>query len=86
VLAIADKQAKAAAADNGNVDDDVCTIEALNFCNSHVSAASSCSQPWLLCLCCYLLQVNHGGRIGVKLCNRRDNIDQACFNQFQLQR
>ncbi|WIA43871.1 hypothetical protein OEZ86_010284 [Tetradesmus obliquus] len=32
------------------------------------------------------IQVNHGGRIGVKLCNRRDNIDQGCFNQFQLQR
>ncbi|KAF6256157.1 hypothetical protein COO60DRAFT_1530799 [Scenedesmus sp. NREL 46B-D3] len=32
------------------------------------------------------IQVNHGGRIGVKLCNRRDNIDQACFDQFQLQR
>jgi hypothetical protein len=40
----------------------------------------------LLLLLLLLLQANHGGRIGVKLCNRRDNIDRACFNQFQLQR
>lgn len=32
------------------------------------------------------LNVNHGGRFGFKLCNRRTGIDQACFNQYPLVR
>ena len=32
------------------------------------------------------IHVNHGGRIGVKLCPRRDNINQACFDAFPLTR
>lgn len=31
------------------------------------------------------IQANHGGRIGVKLCPRR-NIDQACFDAYPLTR
>jgi hypothetical protein len=34
----------------------------------------------------FALQANHGGRIGFKLCPRRDNINQACFDQFPLTR
>lgn len=33
-----------------------------------------------------LLNVNHGGRFGFKLCNRRNSLDQACFDQFPLVR
>lgn len=32
--------------------------------------------------CCF--QANHGGRIGVKLCPRKDNVNQACFDQYPL--
>jgi hypothetical protein len=32
------------------------------------------------------LNVNHGGRFGFKLCTRRTNLDQTCFNTHQLLR
>ncbi|WIA16618.1 hypothetical protein OEZ85_013285 [Tetradesmus obliquus] len=32
------------------------------------------------------LQVNHGGRLTFRLCDRRTNLDQGCFNARTLQR
>jgi hypothetical protein len=32
------------------------------------------------------LQVNHGGRFTFRLCDRRDNLDQGCFDQRVLLR
>jgi hypothetical protein len=32
------------------------------------------------------LQVNHGGRLTFRLCDRRTNLDQACFNARTLLR
>jgi hypothetical protein len=32
------------------------------------------------------LQVNHGGRLTFRLCDRRTNLDQGCFNSRTLLR
>lgn len=32
------------------------------------------------------LQVNHGGRLTFRLCDRRSNLDQSCFNARPLLR
>lgn len=32
------------------------------------------------------MQVNHGGRFTFRLCDRRTNLDQACFNARTLLR
>lgn len=32
------------------------------------------------------IQANHGGRIGLKLCPRNTNVDQACFDRYPLTR
>lgn len=34
----------------------------------------------------WYISVNHGGRIGFKLCPRNTNLDQACFDQYALRR
>jgi hypothetical protein len=33
----------------------------------------------------WLISANHGGRIGFKLCPRRTNLNQACFDANPLQ-
>lgn len=33
----------------------------------------------------WLISANHGGRIGLKLCPRRTNLNQACFDANPLQ-
>jgi hypothetical protein len=33
-----------------------------------------------------LMQVNHGGRLAFRICDRSSNLDQACFNSRQLLR
>jgi hypothetical protein len=33
-----------------------------------------------------LMQVNHGGRLTFRICDRSSNLDQACFNSRELLR